>query len=59
MAFTRITFIRDLHHPRDTNRLVQAVNTVKPHMLVFYDDFLDMPIDRSKVNFTKLPNGSG
>ncbi len=54
MASTRIAFIGDLHYPRDTSRLVQLVNTVKPHILVFNGDFLDMPTEKSLAKFTKL-----
>ncbi len=54
MASTRTAFIGDLHYPRDTSRLVQLVNTVKPHILVFNGDFLDTPTEKSLAKFTKL-----
>ncbi len=54
MSSTRIVFIGDLHYPRETSRLVQAVNTAEPHILVFNGDFLDMPMEKSLSKFTKL-----
>ena len=54
MASTRIAFIGDLHYPRETGRLAQLVNTVKPHILVFNGDFLDTPTEKSLAKFTKL-----